>query len=66
MHLPSIVCTALSSLSVTPLKICEADLVGAITNMPIDLCQNILVWLSNKIVSLDLASFSEMIENHCC
>jgi len=24
------------------------------------------VWFSSKIVSLDLASFSKMIENHCC
>jgi len=26
----------------------------------------VLVRLSNKIVGLDLAPFSEMVENHCC
>jgi len=32
----------------------------------IDLWQKNLVRLSNKIVGLDFAPFSEMVENHCC
>jgi len=34
--------------------------------LSLDLLQKILVRLSNKIVGLDLAPFSEMVENHCC
>jgi len=29
-------------------------------------CGKIFVRLSNKIVGLNLAPFSEMVENHCC
>jgi len=34
--------------------------------LTIDLWQIFFVRLSNKIGGLDLAPFSEMVENHCC
>jgi len=65
MQLPSILCAALTSLSVTLL--CVTDFVSAIKqNVSTDLWQNFLVRLSNKIVGLDLPPFSEMVVNHCC
>jgi len=35
-------------------------------NVSIDLWKILFVRPSNKIVGLDLASFSEMVVNHCC
>jgi len=67
MQLPSITCTVLSSLSVTPLIFCVTDFVSAIKqNVSIDLWQNFFVRLSNIIVGLDYTPFSKMFENNCC
>jgi len=67
MQLPSILCAAFSILSVTPLIFCVTDFVSAKKeNVSIDLWHKILLRLSNRIVGLDLAPFSEMVENHCC
>jgi len=54
-------------LPVTPLIFCVTDFVSAIKqNVSMDLREKLLVRLSNKIIGLDLAPFSEMVENHCC
>jgi len=67
MQLQSILCAAFSILSVTPLIFCVTDFVSAKKqNVSFDLWQKILVWVSSKIVGLDLAPFNEMIENRCC
>ena len=67
MQLPSIFCVALNSLSVTPLIFCVTDIVSAIKNHQLTCGKKFLACLSNKIVDLDLAPFSEaeMVENHC-
>jgi len=53
-------------LSVTPLIFCVTGLVSAQKqNVSIDLWKNFSVRPSNKIVDLDLASFREMVVNHC-
>jgi len=67
MYLPNILYAAFSNLSVTPLIHCVTDFVSRKKhNVSIDLRQKNLVRLSKKIVDLDLASFSEIVENCCC
>ena len=68
MRLPSTLCALFKSLSIKPLRLCVTDFVLLFcykTKRINWLVFKVLVRLSNKVVSLDLAPFIEKVENHC-
>jgi len=66
IRFPGTLCAALSNLSIKPLIICVTDFV-LLKNKTCELnCLKIsLVRLSNEVVTLDLAAFSEKVEKLC-